>query len=67
MTPDGYRIHLHPGDHPMVRSETVLMVPYDSPKIRVQLHDLEFHPCIGWNSFSGMHRVICLYVPFSGG
>ena len=67
ITPEGYRINLRPGDHPMVESETSLVVPYDSPKIRIQMYDTEYHPCIRFSDWSGSHSVICLYIPYSGG
>lgn len=56
-TPEGSRVHIEPGEHPMVTGEALdWVVPYDGAVL--QSGDGQFHVCVGY-----ARNVICLYVP----
>ena len=58
-TPDGYRITLHPGDHPKVTETQVFLRGYDNVRFSTDGH---FHICL-WPSQRSLR---CLYVPAGG-
>ena len=60
-TPEGYRVTLRPGDHPLVTQTMTKVFPYDSPKIRDSF-DGAYHACIS----PAQPVFFCIYVPSAG-
>jgi hypothetical protein len=60
VTPDGWRVTLGPGDHPLVTKPIMALVPFTSSKIR-RSQDSDFHVCV-----FPADTVRCLYVPDFG-
>lgn len=66
--PNGYVMHLNPGDHPMVIKPMTVNVPYGDSRIK-DSPDGEFHLCLsqthespdGSAIFGG--NVLCFFVP----
>lgn len=55
-TPDGYRVVLEPGDHPLVTRRLERLISKTSPDLRWS-HDAGWHVC------ASSARIICLYIP----
>lgn len=59
-TRDGWRVHIEPGEHPMLGDMSFdAVIPYDSHGIK-ESQDSQFHICI---SGGPDPRYLCLYVP----
>ena len=58
----GYRLHLGPGDHPLIGNRTIdVLIPYGDTRIHVSQDDRQ-HACIG----SASDTVFCIYVLYPG-
>jgi hypothetical protein len=58
-TPEGWRVQIEPGDHPMVRILPLdEVVPYSDPRI-LPSGDSLFHACVS----GARGAILCLYVP----
>lgn len=56
ITPDGYKITLHAGEHPMVTSTVVHIVPFTDTLVS---EDGEYHACL----YPTQNVMRCMYVP----
>lgn len=52
-----YLVRLSPGDHPFVTGNIQVVIPADSPKVRISQDDF-YHACV-----TPLQRVLCIYVP----
>jgi hypothetical protein len=57
----GWRLHITPGEHPMVKQVIDVLIPYNDPKVKFS-PDGRPHACIGPNT----QVVFCIYVPDYG-
>jgi hypothetical protein len=57
--PDGYRVTLRPGDHPLVRSPVSHLVPYGTER---RADDGRYHACL----YPSQDTMRCFYAPPQG-
>lgn len=66
ITPDGYRVTLEPGDHPIVAVRTIAIIPFGHKRER-RSRDGDWHVCVAhspaWEPGGEGQHVYCLYTP----